>query len=316
MSQIFSFSTVDVFTTECFKGNQLAIVHLPRDTTLNQETKQKIAQEFTYSETVFLHDSDPADTLDDRRRLDIFTVKGELPFAGHPVIGTVCYVCQTSTPPIQDLRLNIKAGPITATYDTVKGTAKAEIPHNVHIHSTYVPSSAVTASQPCLEHLTEPELRTSFPLVSIVKGVSYILIQLPWIEQGLGNIEPARQKIVYDDIALDDAWGPSFIASYYYVVLSAEDNTVRLRTRMLEPAIGEDAATGSAASALASYLALRDGRANKTLTFLIEQGVEMGRASQLEVEVRLNDQGSGISTVTLGGSAVIVTRGTLHVSSV
>jgi len=88
-SNSISFSTLDVFTTTRFTGNQLAVIHSPPSLpfaaaiNLPQEIKQAIAREFNFSETVFLHDPLPGAT---ERRLDIFTLEGELPFAGRKCI--------------------------------------------------------------------------------------------------------------------------------------------------------------------------------------------------------------------------------------
>lgn len=79
MSTMLSFATVDVFTTARFTGNPLAVVNVPTNVSLAQDQKQKIAREFNYSETVFLHEDTGSS---DGRRVDIFTTTDELPFAG------------------------------------------------------------------------------------------------------------------------------------------------------------------------------------------------------------------------------------------
>ena len=79
MTTALSFATVDVFTDVRFTGNPLAIVNIPQEISLSQETKQKIAREFNFSETVFLHEDDGTGK---GRKVDIFTVNEELPFAG------------------------------------------------------------------------------------------------------------------------------------------------------------------------------------------------------------------------------------------
>ncbi|KAF3357854.1 Putative DNA helicase INO80 [Verticillium dahliae VDG1] len=87
------FVTLDVFTKTPYQGNPLGVVHLPHDRPITQAQKQAIAREFNLSETVFLHDVDPANDPDPTtRRIDIFMTKGELPFAGHPTIGAAAYL--------------------------------------------------------------------------------------------------------------------------------------------------------------------------------------------------------------------------------
>ena len=304
-------STLDVFTSTRFKGNQLAVVHVPSslplpDSVLSQETKQRIAREFNYSETVFLHDA-----LAGNQRLDIFTLKEELPFAGHPIIGTICHVCQSEEPPLESVTLLCKAGPVVGRYDPETKLAEAEIPHNVRIHETPVSGRAVLKAQPYLSRtsVVTNELR----VVSIVKGLSFVLVQVPSISPHLEKLEVSGHSVDCESVRLDEGWTPSFIGTYFYAIISqSSENTVRLRTRMLEPSVGEDSATGSAASTLASFLALKDGTGNVTFNFSIEQGVEMGRASEIQVRVTLDATGEAVHKVVLAGRAVRVTQGVLY----
>lgn len=147
-----------------------------------------------------------------------------------------------------------------------------------------------------------------FPIVSIVKGMTFALVKLPSVDAlqllrtGGGALRPK----------LDEKWASGFVAPYFYVVLGGgTDGTVRLRTRMIEPGCGEDPATGSAACTLASFLALHAGGASKVSKYSIEQGVEMGRRSVIGVNVTLDATGKAVGKVVLSGSAVPVMKGTL-----
>ena len=307
-------STLDVFTTTRFKGNQLAIVLVPQSKVpptsfhLSQETKQMIARDFNYSETVFLHDAVQGSS---DRRLEIFTLKEEVPLAGHPIIGTICHVCQSEEPPRKSVTLLCKAGPIVGRYDPETKLAEAQLPHNVRIHQAPVSGRAVLKMQPYLSRtsVVTNELR----VVSIVKGMSFILIQLPTISPHLEKVEVSSHSVDFDSVKLDEGWTPSFIGSYFFVIIpQSGEKVVRLRTRMLERSCGEDSATGSAASALASFLALKDGTAKMTYYYSIEQGVEMGRASEIQVKVTLDATGKAVEDVVLAGSAVQITQGVLY----
>lgn len=86
MSASYRFTTLDVFTKTKFEGNPLAIVTIPAGSEPSQATKQQVAREFNLSETVFLHETE--DAASTRRRIDIFVTDAELPFAGHPTIGS------------------------------------------------------------------------------------------------------------------------------------------------------------------------------------------------------------------------------------
>ena len=308
------FSTLDVFTTTRFKGNQLAVVHvpsslpLPASVILTQETKQTIAREFNFSETVFLYD---ALVGQPGRRLDIFTLKEELPFAGHPIIGTICHVCESEEPPLENVTLLCKAGSINGRYDRQTKLAEAEIPHDVRIHQTPVTGRAVLKAQTYLSRtsVVTSELR----VVSIVKGMSFVLIQLPSVSPHLEKLEVSSHSVDCDSVKLDEGWDPSFIGTYFYTIIShSSDKIVRLRTRMLEQSVGEDPATGSAASTLAAFLALKDGTGNTTFNYSIEQGVEMGRASEIQVRVTLDASGKAVEKVVLAGRAVCITQGALY----
>src|SRR5436190_551037 len=128
-----SFRTLDVFTTTRYAGNPLAVVTVPsaNRSQLTQAQKQIIAREFNLSETVFVHETseDSADEIP----IDIFTTQAEIPFAGHPTIGTSHYLLHKypSTKAILT-----KAGRIGITLDASANTVSAAVPHNVHIHTT------------------------------------------------------------------------------------------------------------------------------------------------------------------------------------
>lgn len=349
------FQALDVFTTDPFKGNPLAIVHLPHHPNdITQSTKQAIAREFNYSETVFLHDppslppppdaagssegarknepprpSQQQQQQQQQRRFDIFTPTEELPFAGHPTIGTIWHICHSATQlPLESVHLLAKAGPIAGHYDVLTGRASALIPQDVHVHDARVPPDAVLTSQQvssaARRYLHEEE---EIALVSIVKGMSFILVPL-LAEADLDAVEAVRQRIDFEKgVRLDEGWGPSFIGVYYYTLVACDEpfttaatttsttmsSTRKVKTRMMEPRVGEDAATGSAASALAAYLALQSGGANAIHEYEIEQGVQMGRASQIYVKVWLDDRGTVVVNISLAGNAVAVSRGVLQI---
>ncbi len=311
LSNFLSFSTLDVFTLGQFTGNQLAVVHVPSSLSdsdvLTQERKQKIAREFNFSETVFIHD--PAPGSQDHR-IDIFTVKEELPFAGHPVIGTINYMAQRVDPPLQRVTLLCKAGRIVGMYHHKESVSQAEIPQNFRIHSGLVPSRLMLSSQPdALQNILALDF---FPVVSIVKGLSFVLINLPSVLPYLEMLEPTSFNFDASKIQFDEGWENSFLGAYFFAKTShPQQGITSIRARMLERSVGEDAATGSAASALACFLALKDGTPDKTYRFNIQQGLEMGRSSDIGVSVGLDSSGKGVSSLILAGSAVLVTQGTM-----
>ncbi|PYI23551.1 phenazine biosynthesis-like protein [Aspergillus violaceofuscus CBS 115571] len=286
-----TYALVDVFTTTRFQGNPLAIVRVPaqqRDT-LSQETKQKIATEFNLSETVFLHESASDSPTD--LHIDIFTPKCEIPFAGHPTIGTACYVLQqqasaTGTRSLQQLTTKAGAIPVTAADELVG----ASIPFAYHQHQQAVQSA---------------------PVISIVNGLSFALHQLPDLES-LAAVTEALLPDCFTTAHLDAGWDSGPTGSKYYVDLGRDASGGRtLRTRMF---IGwEDPGTGSASSALAAYLALQEPSEEGAgpFDYHIVQGVEMGRRNDIYVTVERDPAGEKIAKILLRGTAVQVGEGRL-----
>jgi PhzF family phenazine biosynthesis protein len=199
------------------------------------------------------------------------------------------------------------------------GVASATIPHNLHVHESKVYIEGVLASQPRLEHAMATQRLdmdvSSFPVVSIVKGMTFALVQLAQIEDRLDALEATGLPIPGLSHKIDEGWEPSLIAPYFYVLGShrKEDDVMKIRARLIEPRLGEDPATGSGASALAAYLSLMRGGPGQTYRYEIEQGVEMGRRSVIRVSVELDESGKGLQTVTLEGEVARVMEGKIWV---
>jgi len=215
-------------------------------------------------------------------------------------------------PPLESVTLLCKAGPVEGRYDRVNKTAQAEIPHNFKLHKQVVGARAVLKQT----YLAKTNIITSeLPVASIVKGMTFVLIYLPTVKRHLELLK-ADQQVDTASVKLDQGWEDSLIGTYFYAIVSeTEGGSTKLRTRMLEPSIGEDAATGSVASTLGCFLALNDGKPNKTYRYNIEQGVEMGRASEISVKVTLDADGKAVSKVVLAGRAVLMTRGTMMLTT-
>lgn len=303
----FEFTTLDVFADSRFSGNPLAIVRVPKEYTsyLTTERKQLIAREFNFSETVFLHEDTE---ISSRAKIDIFTTDEELPFAGHPTIGSACYlmsrVSVSTTDVPQRGTIITKSGPIPITYHST-GLASAQIPHNVHIHRAGVALSDIIELQPVLTAYRS-QLSSTFPVVSIVRGMTFVLIELPDLEM-LARVGPSSSVLSAD---LDKDWTGSFVASYFFVKEKRTGNCLALRTRMIHGFM-EDPATGSAASTLAVFLSLDAKDPNAEHEYYMVQGVEMGRRSEIGLKVRTNAAGDGVDEVNLSGKSVVITEGKL-----
>ncbi|CAG5185814.1 uncharacterized protein ALTATR162_LOCUS11410 [Alternaria atra] len=311
------FVTLDVFTSQPYGGNPLAIVRIPHDRTLTQEQKQTIAREFNLSETTFLHENADGAT-EDKWTVDIFMTSQELPFAGHPTVGTACYALGRTARErgihsgVMEASFNLKAGCVGLRYDCGKMTAKASIPHDVHIHKKRYTKDELFVLQPRLAEAHQQGkfgVKDDHSIVSIVKGMTFVLVELE-SEEALGMVSLAGQSLKVE--GLDQGWDQTFIGTYFFVRTGkSNEGATKLRTRMIEGPL-EDPATGSAASDLAAYLSLMAGGEYKTLKFEIVQGVEMGRRSEIFIEVEMTEERT-VSQLFLEGGAVQVMEGRLTI---
>ncbi|KAJ7444538.1 hypothetical protein B0H11DRAFT_2341933 [Mycena galericulata] len=279
------FTKLDVFTSTPFVGNPLAIVHVPSTVRLAQTEKQLIAREFNLSETVFHHEQDTIDSATPVV-IDIFTTTEELPFAGHPTVGSGFYLLSRA-PHLDSVILRTKAGDIPVT--RTPGGARLQVPIDFKIHAS-LSISAVKAAQAC---------------ASIVKGMTFLLVAVA-SEDALARMQPYPTRLTIPDApAVLGEWGRGFAG--IYVFYERDDGVVR--TRMFDGVL-EDPATGSAASTLGGWIAVRRGPGVHTIE--IVQGVEMGRRSEIKVVVDVGADGV-IKSMVLEGAAVKVMEGVLDV---
>ena len=309
-----SFITVDVFNQSRYSGNQLAIVRVPvalRDK-VTEEHKLQIANEFNLSETVFLHDvSSATDSIAD---YDIFGSHQRLAWAGHPTIGTAIFVmdyARSDFPNVSSLRTPL-AGLVPYAFAPEARTVTASVPHNVHIHQTRLPHNLASKD-------ATPESATDVPMVSIVKGMTFILAPLADLD-ALASVKAGLVPVeeVHKGLNLDSGWETGYIGTLYYCDVTNEYGTQDpkqrfLRTRMLS-ARSEDPGTGSASSALGAYLALQEpAEIGNGFEYRLTQGVEMGRMCDITVTVEKTADGKEIQKIGLQGSAVKVMEGTLDI---
>ncbi|KAK2463972.1 hypothetical protein APHAL10511_004023 [Amanita phalloides] len=305
------FYHLDVFTTTAYKGNPLAIVHLPPGCDLDQDKKQSIARDFNLSETVFLHENERID--ENPTKIDIFTPTVELPFAGHPTLGTGWHLLN-SRHASSAVTLLAKAGPIpvavvAAGGDGPAGRVKLGVPVNFKIHPSYVHPTLKKGQTDLTTHDYAQGSDGQEPIASIVKGMTFLLLQLTSTD-ALARMIPLAQTMVVPGLG---DWAP-FVLLYAFVIIKEEEGAggddvngvFHIQTRMFTGDF-EDPATGSAASTLAGWLALKKGRGKWAVK--IVQGVEIGRRSEIEVLVTIGD--GDIKMIELIGSVVQVMEGNL-----
>ena len=298
----YSYHTADVFTDVPFGGNQLAV--LPDAAGLTDEQMLAITREFNLSETVFVF---PPDDPKNTRRLRIYTPSGELPFAGHPTVGTAYVLAQTGEITLtgEETRIIFEegVGPVPVLIRAGAGKpvftqlSAAKIPERR-------PASIDAAGLAEVLSLDPSDIRSDEPFVPEAVSVG-----LPFLFVPLRTIDALGRARVREDVwerSLKKSWAPDI-----YLFVETGDGVVR--SRMFGPKVGvsEDPATGSAAAGFGGYLAARSSKRDGTLKTLIHQGVEMGRPSRLEVETDVVD--GEVKAVRVGGASVLVSSGTLHV---
>lgn len=274
---------LDVFTTAPFSGNQLA-VFLNADG-LEVSTMQAIARELNLAETVFLN----APTATNHYPMRIFTATHELPFAGHPTIGTAQLLAELGLVSREHmLVLQPPVGELPVEYSGRKATFTTA-------RSASIAQSALDRSTAAALLGLEDHQVVGTPVVSSC-GLAFHLIEL-------GDLA-ALESLQISEAVWTDVVTPSGSEQVYlYVAKVVEGEEFRIRSRMFsrEHVLCEDAATGSAAAALSGYLAtVSDNR-----RWTIHQGVEMGRPSV--IKTAMNN-----GRVQVGGDVVLVGKGEIY----
>ena len=299
-----AFTTVDVFTSTRFGGNPLAV--FPDARGLSGEAMQSIAREFNWSEVAFvLPPEDPANTA----RVRIFTPVIEIPFAGHPNVGTAYVLGQESSlfgaPPGDLMRFEEDAGLVEVSLMREAGSlvgARIKAPGPLHVGDAVDPGIVAA----CASLRPEDILIDIHEPVTASVGLAFVLAQVT----DLKTLERARPNTAsFASAARNDATDGRMSLFLYH---RPPNNLATVRARMFAPLSNtvEDPATGSASAALGAYLVSRQKEADVTASLVIEQGVEMGRPSLIKLSVR-KSQGT-ISEVSVAGRCVAVMRGTIE----
>ena len=297
------FATLDVFTDRIFTGNRLAVLADARDeagAALAVAAMQAIAAEFGFSETAFVL---PSRRPDCARRLRIFTPATELPFAGHPIVGTAVALARDGTLPMAGDRLDfgfdLEAGPVPVVVRRGRRglTAEFTAPQLPQVGI----ASEVEAVARALRLPAAAVDAAAHPPSDIGTGLGFVAVRLTDLD-ALAAAAPDRASL---------RTLPSPSARHGVVAYVPVEGEVDLRVRVFVPEMGidEDPATGSAAAALAGFLAGLNP-AEGCRRFRIAQGIEMGRPSRIDAAVEV--VGGLVAAVRIGGAAVPVSDGWLH----
>lgn len=289
------FLILDVFTRHAFGGNQLAV--LPDASGLSTADMQTLAREFNFPESTFvLPPEDGRNTC----RVRIFTPTTEMAFAGHPTVGTACALVYAG--------LVGTVGEATTTLTLEEGVG----PVRVVVDRSQPVLSATLTRDTCIE---EPEGRIALDdmasLLSVGRsavldsyfasaGARFCFAELATI----ADVDAAVLNLQEWERQLSRAWSP-----HVYLYSGNKGSGGRLHARMFAPALGisEDPATGGAAAALVGALANRLPPGSSDYTIAIDQGVKMGRRS--EILARATRVAGQVASVDVGGAAVLVAEG-------
>jgi trans-2,3-dihydro-3-hydroxyanthranilate isomerase len=297
----YPFHTLDVFTDRVFGGNPLAVV-LDADG-LDTARMQLIAAEFNLSETVFVQA--PTRPGGARKKLRIFTPQAELPFAGHPTVGASFLLAKLGlvemdpADPRMVLEENIGDVPVRLLLEQGRPVATQMSVPRMPERGPDPPSRAELAAMLSLDEASVPGEAAGWSC-----GVPFLFVPI----RNLDAIGRAKLRIDVWEKLLSRWWARNL----YLYTMQTRTGGAHVHARAFAPALGvaEDPATGAAASALAGVLHAATPR-NGTCRWRIEQGIEMGRPSLIDLHADVS--GGEIVAVRVGGHSVQVTEGTLDI---
>ncbi len=290
-----TFYIVDVFAETKYAGNQLAVIR--NAAALADEQMQQIAKEMNYSETTFILSDEPRDNGYDVR---IFTPAAEVPFAGHPTLGTAFVIQrEIAKHPIQRINLNLKAGQIPVTVQESSPT------DNILWMKQIEPQFGEILNPKTLSDvlgIPQNQIDDRFPLREVSTGLYALIVPLKTLEAVKHiRIDLNKYYTLIENISakLILVFSPE---TYY----KGNDLNVRVFGDYYQ--VPEDPATGSANGCLAGYLVKQSYFGNKKIDIRVEQGYEIGRPSLLHL--RAEERNEKIE-VNVGGNVIMVAKGRL-----
>lgn len=287
------FYIVDVFAGAKYTGNQLAV--FTNAANLSTEQMQQIAKEINYSETTFVTSTQ---TLSGGYNVKIFTPKQELPFAGHPTLGTA-YILQKEIikSSVKKILLNLKVGQIPVKIDE----------HNSSGEYLWMQQQAPTFHQILDRHtiaevlrIESDEIDSRFPIQAVSTGVPFIIVPLKTLES-MKRIQVNRDKYFELINSIDTKCILVFCPETY-----KQENDLNVRVFCDYLGIPEDPATGSANGCLAGYLVQHSYFNKSEINLRVEQGYEINRPSLILLQAEQKDT---TIDVNVGGRVVMVAKG-------
>ncbi len=295
------FILVDVFTSRPFGGNQLAV--FTDAGALSAAAMQELAHEMNFSESTFVMPPDSSGA----RRVRIFTPRREIPMAGHPTVGTTWVLASRGEIALAsasvDATLQLGIGPVTVTIESEGG--QPDFVWMAHREAEFGATRDDRGRVAKALGITAANIRDDLPIQSVSTGLPITFVPLKTID--------ALARCVSNSAALAALFETADQMQPVYMFVANQSGEFAARSRMFAPhtdGITEDPATGGAAGPFGAYAAAYGliKPAPRT-SFLIQQGVEMGRPSEIRVEVARND--SGASAIRIGGRCAIVGEGAM-----
>ncbi len=298
----YEFVQLDVFTQTPLTGNPLAIFTDARG--LDDGEMQAVAREMNLSETTFTLPRDPAT---EAHKVRIFTVAEELPFAGHPTLGTALHLYASDSAPNSkksaEITLDLKAGKIPVRFSAGSENAGRKRADGQVFGEM---------------RQRDPEFGAMFSREEVARVIGIAADEIPWpiqiVSTGLPfAIVGIRNQETLTNLKFAHAQAAEFLKNtaakfFYFVCPQRHEDRLEVRARMFFYG-AEDPATGSAAGCAASWM-VQHGIANSDEQVVIRQGVEIRRPS--EMYVRATRDGQRVTNVRVGGYAVEVLRGTVR----
>jgi trans-2,3-dihydro-3-hydroxyanthranilate isomerase len=287
------YKQIDVFTDMVFSGNQAAAVFLDSELELDRTQKQKIANELKLSETVFISNSN----LEADYKLEYFTPLTELALAGHPTIAA-CYALAS------DGKLFLSEPITTIKFETGAGIINCQL----HIENGSVAKVMMEQINPTFKifddkdklldalRLEDDSLVADLPVEFISTGLECLIVPLTDLKT-VQTLEPDFNRLPWNTLVFCSESVSPFATSH---------------NRFFAPKLGviEDPATGTASGSLGCYLIKnRVIRGSSPVTMVFEQGLEIGRPSEITVEISF---GSEIKNVKVGGIATVAAEGNMY----
>lgn len=283
------FYIVDVFGDEKYSGNQLAVVRLEEN--ISEDRMQQIANEFHFSETAFILSSTPAGNEFD---VKIFTPVNEVPFAGHPTLGTAFIIRnELLDGKADEIVLNLKVGKIPVKFHQTGLLWMKQIEPGFGISHQAVDIAKII-------NLNENDIDTNFPILNVSTGIEFTIIPL----KNLAAIRRASTNIEkYKEYFGDKDATPLFL-----FCPETYDRQNNLNCRMFADIFGipEDPATGSGNGCLAGYLIKNKYFNESKMNIRVEQGFEIGRKSILHLNAFTED---GKINIYIGGKVIKIAEG-------